>query len=375
MRTNYEVAHAWAHGKEAHGLKIHTSRGFFYSYSTPIGAKLEDVFIIDNSYYSATTRKHQCYAFHSTYGKVFHFDFECLRYVNTWREVTASEVIKSIIESYEKHQLSQIEVLRQSFSLSDEDKISLLDWQKIKEIASLTRCDLAKLIPNYCKLTNYLFSHKDATLSHVIRFVIGKRSYEEYIYRTMSSRKARRTRGKNVEIPEISKAAEESARRALKMHFEEIRDENMRKREEQRKMREARESAERDRRLYMSCTKDELKEKWYNSEFNGHFFYEDSGFFNGGNVLLRIKSERIETSKGISLTLDEGRRLWEIVQKLHGNEYNSLNIEVRTLCGRFTITSYIDDILTAGCHKIAFCEMQRIANDLFEKPNEKEQIA
>ena len=90
-------------------------------------------------------------------------------------------------------------------------------------------------------------------------------------------------------------------------------------------------------------------------------------FFMGGNVLLRLNlnKDKVETSKGIRIPVDTCKKMWRIVSKWHENPscFKSMEIDTKG-SGRYTISSYQDDILTAGCHKIAYTEMERMYNEI-----------
>lgn len=89
-----------------------------------------------------------------------------------------------------------------------------------------------------------------------------------------------------------------------------------------------------------------------------------AGVFAGGNVLLRVRNSIVETSKGIKITIEECKRLWSLVKRWHENA-TSFSREICNAIGnRWQISSYHNDILTAGCHSIAYSEMEYIANQL-----------
>lgn len=89
-----------------------------------------------------------------------------------------------------------------------------------------------------------------------------------------------------------------------------------------------------------------------------------SAIFVGGNVLLRIVKDRVETSKGIKISFDECKRLWELVKRWHENDTSFTREVCHAIGNRWQISSYKNDILTAGCHSIAYAEMEYIANQL-----------
>ena len=90
-------------------------------------------------------------------------------------------------------------------------------------------------------------------------------------------------------------------------------------------------------------------------------------FFLGGNVLLRLNlnKDKVETSKGIRIPVDTCKKMWKIVETWHENPscFKSIQIDTKG-SGKYTISSYQNDILTAGCHKIAYCEMERVMNEI-----------
>ena len=90
---------------------------------------------------------------------------------------------------------------------------------------------------------------------------------------------------------------------------------------------------------------------------------DDSEFFFGGNVLLRLnlKGDTIETSKNIRIPVEKCKKMWKIVQKWHNDPSSFKSCEINTLSsGKYTISSYKNDILTSGCHQIPYVEMERI---------------
>ena len=90
-------------------------------------------------------------------------------------------------------------------------------------------------------------------------------------------------------------------------------------------------------------------------------------FFLGGNVLLRLNlnKDKVETSKNIRIPVEICKKMWKIVAKWHENPscFKSIQIDTKG-SGKYTISDYEDDILTAGCHKIAYCEMERVMNEI-----------
>ena len=93
----------------------------------------------------------------------------------------------------------------------------------------------------------------------------------------------------------------------------------------------------------------------------------DGAFYYGGNVLLRmnLNKDKVETSKNIRIPVDVCKKMWKIVSKWHENPscFKEMQIDTKG-SGRYTISSYKNDILTAGCHKIAYTEMKRMYDEI-----------
>ena len=101
--------------------------------------------------------------------------------------------------------------------------------------------------------------------------------------------------------------------------------------------------------------------------YNEVAFNSDGDFFYNGNILLRmnLNKDKVETSKNIRIPVEVCKKMWRIVSKWHENPscFKEMQIDTKG-SGRYTISSYQNDILTAGCHKIAYVEMQRMYNEI-----------
>jgi hypothetical protein len=83
------------------------------------------------------------------------------------------------------------------------------------------------------------------------------------------------------------------------------------------------------------------------------------------NSILRIRNGKVETSKGISVDTTEATRLWSLIQRFHENEMEFHRDIVRDADNnKWTINSYQNNILTAGCHTIQYTEMAEVARQL-----------
>ena len=89
-----------------------------------------------------------------------------------------------------------------------------------------------------------------------------------------------------------------------------------------------------------------------------------SELFYGGNVLLRFASQNgyIETSKGIRIPFKDAHRYWNTIKKWHdGGKFSKVNM------AGYTVESFDNGILVAGCHAIAYQEMERMYNELCKR--------
>ena len=98
---------------------------------------------------------------------------------------------------------------------------------------------------------------------------------------------------------------------------------------------------------------------------------DDDKFYFGGNVLLRFNFDKtvVETSKGIRIPIAVCKKFYPIFKGWHENPKTFKRMEIDTKgSGRYIISEYKKDILTAGCHDIAWTEMERMWNEI-EKLN------
>lgn len=125
----------------------------------------------------------------------------------------------------------------------------------------------------------------------------------------------------------------------------------------------------------LNGTDDDKRNLWrlhYMSIDEAEFSTQIPNFYDGGNVLMRFNMDKtlVETSKHIKLDIPTCKRLWKIISIWHNDPSKFREITVKThYSGSYTISSYENDILTAGCHKIAYAEMERMYNTILE--NEK----
>jgi hypothetical protein len=82
------------------------------------------------------------------------------------------------------------------------------------------------------------------------------------------------------------------------------------------------------------------------------------------NVWLRIKNGKIETSKGIKVEQTEAERLWRLIKVFHDGGQFKHDLVLDVTGQRWAFNRYENDILTAGCHQIAYSEMEGVARQL-----------
>lgn len=93
--------------------------------------------------------------------------------------------------------------------------------------------------------------------------------------------------------------------------------------------------------------------------------YKD--FFFGGNVLLRLNLDKtyVESSKNVRVPVAVARLWFKKVKQWHEDEKSFKPMEWNTKGnGTYTVSEYKNDILTAGCHDIAYAEMERMYNQI-----------
>ena len=111
-------------------------------------------------------------------------------------------------------------------------------------------------------------------------------------------------------------------------------------------------------------TLEEQVQMWKSSEISQ--IYCNGIYFDNGqpNVWLRVKNGRIETSKGIKITQTEAERLWRLIKVFHDGGQFKHDLVLDVTGQRWAFNRYENDILTAGCHRIAYSEMEGVARQL-----------
>lgn len=131
---------------------------------------------------------------------------------------------------------------------------------------------------------------------------------------------------------------------------------------------EARIAAEKAAKLeaYKSRGVEGMRDLWREHLCSIYEYDRLDDYYYGGNVLLRWSKNHdyIETSKNIKLSIEQCKKYWKIISIWHENPSKFKSIQMATKTGTYKVTSYQNDVLTAGCHKIAYQEMKRMMKEI-----------
>lgn len=140
----------------------------------------------------------------------------------------------------------------------------------------------------------------------------------------------------------------------------------------------AEEKAEREQRIkeLRALGVEGCREAWYSGLVQNTFNLDsDPDFYYGGNVLLRWENACVKTSKNIAISIGTAKAFFLIIQKWHQDPSSFSPVNIKTMHGSYRISSYKNDILTAGCHQIAYVEMERMYNEIIERCNKSNDAA
>lgn len=349
--NNSMVAHLWANEMKefANGSNFYFEDESIYSYGSHFevgrivrNKRGEKAYLINDVYRSSSTSKHQCCVCDAipTGSKVFSVGYNMSNTGNMAFVTSGLESIKDAIEKYKK--------ARTELSYRDiwETFKNLMDYIEFFDMGTPRR--LLKKSANEWLGTNHELSRKSDKI---------KREYVrelKHIFQILLNHQALEVLGTvNVIVDEVCgegtwiKYSERSERwRKGEEERERIKLERLRKEEEAR---------------YKDF--DEKLEEWKSGEIN----FLNTPFYIPGekpNAWIRIKGNIIETSKQIKIGVAEARKLWRAVSAMHrGAEFRHGLVEDVT-GHQWSLNRYENDLLTAGCHRIAYDEMERIAKQL-----------
>lgn len=353
--NNSEVAHKWVHGMlgtkgELNGSNMHADSLNMRSYSTVIAQCLDrknDVFIVIDENLTPSTSKHINYverALPDDYLVIrTHFSYS-YGYDNV-QLLRAGQVF----DKQERFNLIYHLLTRILFQYENVLTGKTLDTEVIDK---RYLCDINRLDSIYhdCSLKNWLRSAKKLPFSDevlqkrirkMVRMIIDEKTDAEIAdvlfgagtWDAMQRRIAPLKKARNTRV--VKQMVEYKRRQEIADH-------------------------------YRNMPTDELFQAWRNFDTRiPHDVLVSAINLTGGNVILRFSKdgEHIETSKGIRMTIDEALRCWRIVMIW---EERHTFTEGMKFAG-YSVQSYQNGILKAGCHTVTFHEMNRMHKEIMER--------
>lgn len=350
--NNSMVAHLWANEKQesANGSNFYFEGESIYSYGRHFevgrivrNKRGEKAYLINDTYYSSATSKHQYYVREAipTGSKMFYV--ECNISYCIGNMIFVTNMLESIKDAIEKYKKARAELSYRDIWGAFKN---LMGYIEFFDMGTPQR--LLKKSANEWLGTNHELSWKSDKIKreHVREL--------KRIFQILLNHQALEVLGTVIVIvDEVCgegtwlKYRERVEKHRISREVQEV--------EKLRKLKELEE--ERSRDFY------EKLEKWKSGELD--FLHACSlTSYNKPNVWMRIKGGIIETSKEIKIGIGEARRIWQVVSLLHrGGQFRHGLVE-DVDGNKWSINRYENDILTAGCHRIAYNEMERIAKQL-----------
>ena len=350
--NNSMAAHLWANEKQesANGSNFYFEGESIYSYGRHFevgrivrNKRGEKAYLINDTYYSSTTSKHQYYVREAipTGSKMFYV--ECNISYCIGNMIFVTNMLESIKDAIEKYKKARAELSYRDIWGAFKN---LMGYIEFFDMGTPQR--LLKKSANEWLGTNHELSWKSDKIKreHVREL--------KRIFQILLNHQALEVLGTVIVIvDEVCgegtwlKYRERVEKHRISREVQEV--------EKLRKLKELEE--ERSRDFY------EKLEKWKSGELD--FLHACSlTSYNKPNVWMRIKGGIIETSKEIKIGIGEARRIWQVVSLLHrGGQFRHGLVE-DVDGNKWSINRYENDILTAGCHRIAYSEMESIAKQL-----------
>lgn len=350
--NNSMVAHLWANESQesANGSNFYFEGESIYSYGRhfEIGRIVRNkrgrkAYLINDTYYSSTTSKHQYYVREAipTGSKVFFVGYNMSYYIGNMIFVTNRlESIKDAIEKYKK---ARTELSYQNVWGEFKNLMNYIEFFDMGTPKSLLKKSANEWFGNNHELSlesDKIKREHARELKRIFQILLNHQALE--VLGTV-----------NVIVDEVCgegtwlKYRERVEKHRISREVQEV--------EKLRRLGEIEE--ERSRDFY------EKSEKWKSGELD--FLHACSlTSYDKPNVWMRIKGGIIETSKEIKIGIEEARRMWQVVSLLHqGGQFRHGLVE-DVDGNRWKINRYENDMLTAGCHRIAYSEMESIAKQL-----------
>lgn len=349
--NNSMVAHLWANEKKESGkgsnLFFEGRSIYSYDYHFEVGRIVrnkcgEKAYLLNDKYYSSSTCKHQRCVRSAipTGSKVFSVGYNMSDDGSMAFITSQLELIKEVIEKYKK--------VRTELSYRDiwETFKNLMDYIEFFDMGTPRR--LLKKSANEWLGTNHELSRKSDKIKreHVREL--------KRIFQILLNHQALKILGTvNVVVDEVCGEGTWAKYTIRCQRWTE----GCEKREaivleKARKEEEARNKA-----------LEERIQMWKSGEISQLSYYCWSEN-DQPNVWLRIKNGKIETSKGIKVELTEAERLWRLIKVFHNGGQFQHDLALDVTGYRWAFNRYENDMLTAGCHRIAYSEMESIAKQL-----------
>lgn len=349
--NNPMVAHLWANEMKefANGSNFYFEGESIYSYGSHFevgrivrNKRGEKAYLINDIYRSSSTSKHQCCVRDAipTGSKVFSVGYNMSNTGNMAFVTSGLESIKDAIEKYKK---ARTELPYQNVWGAFKN---LMGYIEFFDMGTPQR--LLKKSTNEWLGANHELSWKSDKIKreHVREL--------KRIFQILLNHQALEVLGTVIVI--VDEVCGEGTWLKYRERVEKYRINIEAKQEKKRRARE--EELDKFRKDFY-----EKLEKWKSGEldFLHSYYFIDCADV---NAWMRIKGGIIETSKQIKIGIEEARRMWQVVSLLHrGGPFRHGLVEDMN-GNKWSINRYENDILTAGCHRIAYSEMEGIAKQL-----------
>lgn len=350
---NSMVAHLWANEKQesAFGSNFYFEGTSIYSYSRHFEAgriirnkRGEKAYLINDEYYSNSTSRHQAYVRNAIPigEKVFRVGYNMSDKGQMSFVVKKLEIIKERAESYKKARtemsygciwilFNELMGYIEFFNMPTPKQLmrkSANEWLGTKhELACKSDKEKQEYVRELKRIFKILLDHQAlevlGTVNVIVDEICGEGTWTNYTERCQKHRVNREERdAKRIKAARIEN---EARRKPL---------------EERIKLWKA----------------GEIR------EINAPYGYHDLD--DEPNVWLRIKNGKVETSKGIILSKTESKRLWKRIKSFHDGAQFQHDVARDSSGNSWVFNKYQNDMLTAGCHRIAYSEMEAIAKQL-----------
>lgn len=300
--NNKQLAHVWAQQtkERGQGSNFSFSGPSIYSYSTEIARFIDGIVVMIDDYPTVTTKQHlSCVRQAITHLESYTVNCRMRDLPNTWEE-TAPIVYKFLLDKLE----NKIESLK--------TQRSRIAWS-INEI-SLEANHILQFREKYISLVGNLLPYKNFTFVNIARLDSKYNSNHD----------------------------NQSTRVALFDHFQI----DVSKKLKSEEINEKKKQEKREKEYQLSLLQEsEALEKWKNGENVYRFF---------SATALRVKEDKIETSKGAQVPLNDAKNLYSLIK-----QKSSLITCARV--GEFTVKEITEENLIVGCHRIPLIEVHRVA--------------